>query len=95
MERSAGAHCKKSDSIQRRQVGRFSGAYIALAAVNATAQGDDPLLLVLAADHVIQNQANFIQAVQQAIPQAAAGKLVTFGIVPHAPGNRLWLYPSG
>ena len=27
MERSAGAHCKKSDSIQRRQVGRFSGAY--------------------------------------------------------------------
>ena len=28
MERSAGAHCKKSDSIQRRQVGRFSGAYV-------------------------------------------------------------------
>ena len=27
MERPAGAHCKKSDSIQRRQVGRFSGAY--------------------------------------------------------------------
>lgn len=66
-------------------VGRNTAPAIALAALHATAQGDDPLLLVLAADHVIQNQANFIQAVQQAIPQAAAGKLVTFGIVPHAP----------
>lgn len=65
--------------------GRNTAPAIALAALHATAQGDDPLLLVLAADHVIQNQANFIQAVQQAIPQAAAGKLVTFGIVPHAP----------
>ncbi|WP_460883166.1 hypothetical protein, partial [Pseudaeromonas pectinilytica] len=26
-ERPAGAHCKKSGAIQRRQVGRFSGAY--------------------------------------------------------------------
>ena len=65
--------------------GRNTAPAIALAALHATAQGEDPLLLVLAADHVIQNQANFIQAVQQAIPQAAAGKLVTFGIVPHAP----------
>lgn len=65
--------------------GRNTAPAIALAALHATAQGDDPLLLVLAADHVIQNQANFIQAVQQAIPQATAGKLVTFGIVPHAP----------
>ena len=65
--------------------GRNTAPAIALAALHVTAQGDDPLLLVLAADHVIQNQANFIQAVQQAIPQAAAGKLVTFGIVPHAP----------
>ncbi|WP_460883111.1 YagK/YfjJ domain-containing protein, partial [Pseudaeromonas pectinilytica] len=28
LERPAGAHCKKSGAIQRRQVGRFSGAYI-------------------------------------------------------------------
>ena len=65
--------------------GRNTAPAIALAALHATAKGDDPLLLVLAADHVIQDQANFIQAVQQALPQAAAGKLVTFGIVPHAP----------
>lgn len=66
-------------------VGRNTAPAIAVAALHATAQGNDPLLLVLAADHVIQDQANFIQAVHQAIPQATAGKLVTFGIVPHAP----------
>ena len=66
-------------------VGRNTAPAIALAALHATAQGDDPLLLVLAADHVIQDQPSFIQAVQQAIPQATAGKLVTFGIVPQAP----------
>ncbi len=65
--------------------GRNTAPAIALAALHATAQGDDPLLLVLAADHVIQDQPAFIQAVQQAIPQATAGKLVTFGIVPQAP----------
>lgn len=65
--------------------GRNTAPAIALAALHAMAQGDDPLLLVLAADHVIQDQPSFIQAVQQAIPQATAGKLVTFGIVPQAP----------
>ena len=34
--------------------GRNTAPAIALAALHATAQGDDPLLLVLAADHVIQ-----------------------------------------
>ena len=66
-------------------VGRNTAPAIALAALHATAQSDDPLLLVLAADHVIQDQPSFIQAVQQAIPQATTGKLVTFGIVPQAP----------
>ena len=66
-------------------VGRNTAPAIALAALHASAQGDDPLLLILAADHVIQNQGNFIQSVQKAVPLADAGKLVTFGIVPHAP----------
>lgn len=66
-------------------VGRNTAPAIALAALHASVQGDDPLLLILAADHVIQNQSNFIQSVQKAVPLADAGKLVTFGIVPHAP----------
>lgn len=66
-------------------VGRNTAPAIALAALHATVHDDDPLLLVLAADHVILNQAAFVDAVNSAIPQAKAGKLVTFGIVPHAP----------
>ncbi|MGF1793553.1 mannose-1-phosphate guanylyltransferase/mannose-6-phosphate isomerase [Photobacterium profundum] len=66
-------------------VGRNTAPAIALAALHATEKGDDPLLLVLAADHVILNQAAFVDAVNAAVPQAKAGKLVTFGIVPHAP----------
>ena len=46
---------------------------------------DAPLLLVLAADHVIQDEAAFSAAVTQAILLAEAGKFVTFGIVPSEP----------
>jgi len=66
-------------------VGRNTAPAIALAALHATEKGDDPLLLVLAADHVILDQSAFVDAVNAAVPQAKAGKLVTFGIVPHAP----------
>ncbi len=63
-------------------VGRNTAPAIALAALTAN---DDPLLLVLAADHVIQDQTKFTETVMRAIPIAESGKLVTFGIVPSAP----------
>ncbi|MGI2259756.1 mannose-1-phosphate guanylyltransferase/mannose-6-phosphate isomerase [Shewanella sp. GXUN23E] len=66
-------------------VGRNTAPAIALAALHAIKDGDDPLLLVLAADHVIQNQDAFRQAVNNAISSAEQGMLVTFGIVPTAP----------
>ncbi|MDC1401123.1 mannose-1-phosphate guanylyltransferase/mannose-6-phosphate isomerase [Gammaproteobacteria bacterium] len=72
----------KLGSIILEPVGRNTAPAIALAALSAK---DDPLLLVLAADHVIQDEAAFSAAVTQAIPLAEAGKLVTFGIVPSAP----------
>ncbi|MCA3957920.1 mannose-1-phosphate guanylyltransferase/mannose-6-phosphate isomerase [Vibrio vulnificus] len=65
-------------------VGRNTAPAIALAALHALKSNDDPLLLVLAADHVIQNQAAFSQAVSNAIKPAQDGMLVTFGIVPTA-----------
>ena len=67
------------DSIILEPVGKNTAPAIALAAL--TTEGD-PLLLVLAADHVIQNEQAFTDAVNQAVPLAEAGKLVTFGIVP-------------
>jgi len=69
-------------SIILEPIGKNTAPAIALAALSTQ---DDPLLLVLPADHVIQNDTKFIQAVTAAIPLAEAGKLVTFGIVPREP----------
>ena len=69
-------------SIILEPVGRNTAPAISLAAF--LAEGD-PLLLVLAADHVIRDEDAFTKAIKQAIPLAEAGKLVTFGIVPNEP----------
>ncbi|WP_413732418.1 mannose-1-phosphate guanylyltransferase/mannose-6-phosphate isomerase [Sodalis sp. RH20] len=66
-------------------VGRNTAPAIALAALSATSKGENPLLLVLAADHVIEDIGAFHQAINLAIPYALAGSLVTFGIVPTGP----------
>ncbi len=66
-------------------IGRNTAPAIALAALHATLEGDDPILLVLAADHAIQDRSAFIDAIQQAESFAMSGSLVTFGVVPHAP----------
>ena len=70
------------DSIILEPVGRNTAPAIALAALTSN---EDDLLLVLAADHVIQDQAAFTKAVADAVPLAEAGKLVTFGIVADKP----------
>ncbi len=66
-------------------VGRNTAPAIAVAALEATRDGGDALLLVLPSDHVIANEAAFREAVQRAATAAEAGKLVTFGIVPSGP----------
>jgi mannose-1-phosphate guanylyltransferase len=72
----------KIGSIILEPVGRNTAPAIALAALTVK---DDPLLLILAADHVIQDDTAFREAIMRAIPLAEAGKLVTFGIVPNEP----------
>jgi mannose-1-phosphate guanylyltransferase len=66
-------------------MGRNTAPAVAVAALQATAGGDDPLLLVLAADHVIRDAAAFRATVAAGMAAAEAGQLVTFGIVPTAP----------
>ncbi|KKO49975.1 mannose-1-phosphate guanyltransferase [Arsukibacterium sp. MJ3] len=71
--------------IMLEPVGRNTAPAIAIAAIQAMQllkDQQDPVLLVLAADHVIQNIPAFQQAVAEARLAAEAGKLVTFGIVP-------------
>ncbi|WP_115719130.1 mannose-1-phosphate guanylyltransferase/mannose-6-phosphate isomerase [Gallaecimonas mangrovi] len=62
--------------------GRNTAPAIALAALQASATQEDPLLLVLASDHAISDTKAFEAAVQAAKPLASSGHLVTFGIVP-------------
>ena len=64
-------------------VGRNTAPAIALAAL--LEKEDDPLLLVLAADHVIADRDALAETVMKALPLAESGKLVTFGIVPSEP----------
>ena len=64
-------------------VGRNTAPAIALAAL--AEKENDPLLLILAADHVIADQTAFTEAVTKAVPLAEAGRLVTFGILPTEP----------
>ncbi|WP_070885295.1 mannose-1-phosphate guanylyltransferase/mannose-6-phosphate isomerase [Pseudomonas sp. D1-3] len=69
-------------SILLEPVGRNTAPAVALAAIKALEKEHDPVLLVLAADHLIKDVDAFHRAVETALPFAQAGKLVTFGIVP-------------
>jgi len=66
-------------------VARNTAPAIAVAALTAQAAGEDPLLLVLPADHHIANADAFAQAVASGRAAAEQGGLVTFGIVPDCP----------
>ncbi|GAB2670767.1 mannose-1-phosphate guanylyltransferase/mannose-6-phosphate isomerase [Arenimonas aestuarii] len=72
-------------AIVLEPVGRNTAPAIAVAALQARADGADPLLLVLPSDHVIADEAGFRAAVQAACAAAGEGALVTFGIVPTGP----------
>jgi mannose-1-phosphate guanylyltransferase len=66
--------------------GRGTAAAVATAALHVAAtHGDDAILLILPADHLIADQTAFAAAVAEATALAARGRLVTFGIQPQAP----------
>ena len=64
-------------------VGRNTAPAIALAALAAS--GGEQALLVMPSDHVIGDLDAFHAAVARALPLAAQGWLITFGITPDAP----------
>jgi mannose-1-phosphate guanylyltransferase/mannose-6-phosphate isomerase len=79
------------EAIILEPTGRNTAPALAVAALRAqeaaARRGDraDPLLLVLPADHVIQNVRAFAAAVEAAAEAALAGRVVTFGVVPSSP----------
>lgn len=82
---------KLDGKIILEPIGRNTAPAVALAAITALKNFNkdsgepEPLLLVLAADHIIEDNDAFIQSIESAIPYARNDKLVTFGIVATAP----------
>ncbi|KZX80777.1 mannose-1-phosphate guanylyltransferase/mannose-6-phosphate isomerase [Oleiphilus sp. HI0009] len=76
---------QKAANIILEPNGRNTAPAVALSSYAALSEGADPILLVLAADHVIRDEKAFQSAVQLATASAELGKLVTFGIVPRSP----------
>jgi len=66
-------------------VGRNTAPAVAAAANFLKKIDPEALMLVLPADHVIENGAAFRDAVERAVTLVGQGKLATFGIVPTAP----------
>jgi mannose-1-phosphate guanylyltransferase/mannose-6-phosphate isomerase len=75
----------KADSIILEPVGRNTAPALAVAAILAMKTGDDPVLLILPADHHIQLTAEFQGVIKSGHSYAQAGRMITFGIVPDKP----------
>tara|TARA_A100001388_G_scaffold275967_1_gene262571 strand:+ start:5626 stop:7071 length:1446 start_codon:yes stop_codon:yes gene_type:complete len=65
--------------------GRNTSAAISLGAMLALEKFDNPNLLILSADHKIQNTEIFIETLEKGLIYSEKGRLVTFGVVPHYP----------
>jgi mannose-1-phosphate guanylyltransferase / mannose-6-phosphate isomerase len=77
---------KMKGTIMLEPFGRNTAPALAMAALHAErAHGPDAVLLMLAADHLIQDQAAFAVDVAVAEALARQGLLVTFGIAPSRP----------
>lgn len=66
-------------------IGRNTAPAIALAAAYLVAGGDDPVMVVLPADHIIKDEVQFRAHLNVAIEAAESGRLMTFGIQPTRP----------
>jgi mannose-1-phosphate guanylyltransferase/mannose-6-phosphate isomerase len=78
---------RKPSAIILEPVGRNTCPAVTLAALSLTAPGDDSLMLVMPADHVIKDKEAFQAAIARGLAFAEKGKLVTFGIVPTSPAT--------
>ena len=66
-------------------LGRNTAPAITLAALHASAAGEDPVLVVTPADQTVRDPAAFTAALAQAAESAASGDIVVLGIAPERP----------
>ena len=77
----------KPNKILLEPFGRNTCPAITLAALKAVENNDDPIMLILSSDHHINNQKNFINAIEVGIKYAMKDRLVTFGVIPDFPAT--------
>lgn len=65
--------------------GRNSAPALTVAAMVAQSNGEDPVILMMPSDHVIQDRSAFHAAIVEGAKLADQGYLITFGIVPDKP----------
>jgi mannose-1-phosphate guanylyltransferase/mannose-6-phosphate isomerase len=76
-------------------VGRNTAPALTLAALAASQDEADPILLVMPADHMITDVAAFQSVVRQGAGLADGGAVVTFGVTPKAPETGYGYIQSG
>lgn len=57
----------------------------AVAALMASRQAEDAVLLLAPSDHIITNNEDFLATIQRGLPAARKGALITFGVTPSEP----------
>jgi mannose-1-phosphate guanylyltransferase/mannose-6-phosphate isomerase len=72
-------------SLLLEPIGRNTAPAVTLAALQATAEGADPILVVTPADQTVTNEAAYTEALQKAVRAAAEGAIVILGITPDRP----------
>lgn len=76
---------KEARRILLEPAGRNTAPAVTLAAISVLAEDEDPLLLIMPADHVIGDKEAFQAAIARGALVAQGGNVVTFGIVPDRP----------
>lgn len=85
----------KTQSILLEPFGRNTAPAVAIAAMKLMAEGRDELLLILPADHVIDDQRAFQRALALATNAAEKGEMVLFGVPADRPETGYGYIKSG
>ncbi len=81
--------------IMLEPIRRDSGPAIAAGAAFAIKRDGDPLMVALAADHVVSDAAAFAKVCGLAADAATAGRIVTFGVRPTRPATEYGYIRAG
>jgi mannose-1-phosphate guanylyltransferase len=66
-------------------IGKNTAPAIAIAAMHLLNENEDPILLVLSADHLIDNNQGLLKSIRVASEIAEQGKMIALGVQPKKP----------